>query len=787
MLKMKILLTMILSISLTGIGVIFADEPEFTIWVPDEMLPNEIYHGVLISESKKSANVDASIVTNNEEVIEIISKAIKIDKENQHGIFEFKTKGVGDATIFAIQGDQLLEREIKVVHSAKLPYALDLILPSEVINIQSNKDEQTGYVFLLNNFENPVLAVEPTLISLTSNGEITLPQNSIMIEPGKHYEKFTFQIRGEGGEITATAANLKPDDEEVSSSQTEKIELKLAVAPDPIPTDSSGELYYWLERNGKPFLAPHDLRIKLSIDDTTKLSFESTVRGTTILTANADVDAILSADDTEVITRTEVQLQQDAKRSVFLDKGVHYGKIKVWTTADSSGMSISGLAESIDSDVEEKISIAEVINVESESSNSDVTTKTKVFAFPNPAYDFVDIIISSESGNGPVIEPDDEEVTVFTDSKLITESPKSKILMDENYAIITARVVDLGDAEIFAERNDAESDRIEIEVEEKFVNDPKLEIQPLPALYGIEQELFLITSSHDIITTDPTSQNEGTLLSVTTKPYFEFESIAENESIITVRGTIENLSEDSEESPEIFVASNAETVTEKLEVHNSNRKTIITMAPETVYPDELFPFVTHIGDLEKNPIQKEELKFSSNGYLEINEGLGWLNGTEEIKVVFFDENSVPESTQIEIKGGEKNKSKSPTSSENSVPTRTIFTYDVEVENGEGSGQFPEGEEITISAEPIIDDFIIIKKQLVGWENLPNTDSSFIIEIEEDIKTRPIYQYDFTLLLLTVAPAIGIVSVVTVKKQLKKKTNKKIKNFDDDVDIDELFD
>jgi hypothetical protein len=68
---------------------------------------------------------------------------------------------------------------------------------------------------------------------------------------------------------------------------------------------------------------------------------------------------------------------------------------------------------------------------------------------------------------------------------------------------------------------------------------------------------------------------------------------------------------------------------------------------------------------------------------------------------------------------------------------------------------------------------IIKKKLVGWENLPYKEATVTFEADSDVETRPIYQQDFTLVLMAAGGAAGIGAVITINK---KKKNKK----DDDI-------
>lgn len=750
------------------------------IWVPDEMLPGEKYYGLIVVDDSSDSDIIFDIITDNHEALEIITENVMIPKGKHHGILEIQTKGTGSADIFAIYKETLLEDQIHIVESANTPTKLDLILPSDLVNVLVDDNKHAGYIFLINDFDNPVTAKEPLAVTLTSNGEVLLPKESVTINAGDHYAKFIFEAMGEGS-ITATAPTLDPDEEDISVDPTGEIELNIKAAPDPIPTSSSGEIYFWLEKDGKPFLPPHDIKITISIDKSANLSFDSAIEGAIVLSEGTSVERRTTDPDArEVITRTNVQLARDSEREFILEQGAYYGKLQVYASFDPEGdISISGIAESINPKIdEETIRVFELEQIGTEKSNSDIATITKIFAYPDPAYDKVEIIVSSQSGNGPVLEQDDEEFVVFTNNKLETNPTITKISPDENYAIVTATVVDTGNAEIFAERNEAESDEIDIEIKGKHIENPELEIVSLPIIYGTEQDLFLIISTHDKITTEPDSQDEGSLVSITSRPAFEYEAIRESESVLTVHGTVANLLKDK---PEVHVASNAFTVSETLDVHNPSRKKIESLHPANVYPHEPFPIINYVTDLEKNPIKKANLKVSSGADMGIMGDLVYFNETGTHGIIFYDKNSVPIEYTITVKGASKSIQQQ-IEAEKEQPT--IFTYEIIVENGDGSGTYEEGTDVTISAEPVIDDMFIIKKKLAGWENLPYTESTVTFEVDEDIETKPIYQEDLTMLFTIIGPAAGIGAVVILKK--RKRNNNENKKSDEDTLLEELL-
>jgi hypothetical protein len=749
-----------------------------SMWIPSKVLPKQEYYGLIIVNDNPE-NIAFNVITDNEEVVDIITENVEIQKGKHHGIIKFETKGTGSAKIYAIYKDTLLEQNIQVIESANTPTKLDLIFPTTIVDVLVADTRHTGYIFLLNDFGNPVVANEPVTVTLTSNGDVVLQKNSVTITPGNHYAKFSFVTRGEGS-ITASASNLEPDESDITISDPNKIELRIESAPNPIPTSSSAEIYFWLERNGKPYIPSHDIRITLNIDKSAQLSFDAAIKGAIVLSESTSDRKTTDPDAKKVITRSDVQLTRDSTKEFVLQKGAYYGKTTVYASFDAGDMSISGLAESINPGKnEEVIKVTKTIAINTKKSNHDKATKTKVFAFPNPAFDKVEIVISSESDNGPVLEQKDESFTVFTDNKLEAVMTTGKIIAEENYGILVANVKNLGSAEIFGQRNEIKDDKKTIEIKEKFVKDPDIEIIPLPIIFGVNQDLFLISSSHDKIVTSPNGTNNGNLISITSKPSFDFDTVQDSKSVITIRGTIKDLLEDD---PVVHVASNAFTATETLSVYNPLRNKIESIHPSTVYSGEPFPIINYITDLDGNPLRKADLKFSSGTSMNVVGDLVFLNQSGTHGIIFYEKNAVPVESTITVSGFIPQQIQEQTQPIERKPT--VFTYDVIVKNGEGSGRYVEGTNVTISAVPTINDMFIIKKKLVGWENLPYKEDTVTFEIDSDIETKPIYQDDFMLLFLMGGAGTGAGSIILLKKR-KKQTRSE--PSDEEKSIDELLD
>lgn len=751
-----------------------APDSKATLWIPDTMLRNQEYYGMILLDGNTDSNSTFNIITDNEEAIDILSDSVVIPKDKHHGLFKMKTKGTGEAKVFAIYKDSLLSDDVRIVESAAAPIKLDLILPSRLVDVLADQNKNTGYIFLLNDFDDPVPAKTSIDIDLTRNGDVSLQRERITIEPGSHYAKFFFEAGGDGT-ITASAPNLEPDEETISTSEVEEIELRLAVAPNPIPTSEHGEIYYWLERGGKPYLPPHDVMITISISDSAHLSFNDAVEGSIVLSDKTTERQTNDPDAKKIITVPKIQLEEDSRKELVLKAGTYYGRTRVYSSFDSAGgITISGLAKSINpNEDEEVIKESATITASTAKSNSEIITKTRVFAYPDPAYDKVEIIVSGESDQGLAIEDEDTSVTVFSNNVLDVGLDKSIIKQDDNYAILEAAVKTVGTADIFAEIEEAKNDQVTIATEGRFIRDSDIDIVTFPVIFGVEQDLFLITSTHDKIRTIADSSVNGTLVSITSRPSFDFVATKESESVIAVKGTVSNLLEDE---PNIYVASNADTVTDRLDVYNPDRKRIELIRPDAVFPKEPFPITSHIMDLSNNPIQIADLKISSSVNITKTGDLFYINQTGKHDLIFYEKNTVPEKTSINVKGATP--PPQIVNVNNQQKIQRAITYDIVVKNGQGSGTYKEDEEVTISAPPVIDDMFIIKKKLVGWKNISNTEPVVTFLADEDLETEPIYQEDYTMLFALAGSGGGIGGVIFMKKRKKNKTNNSNSEEDD---------
>lgn len=781
---MRAYCTMLIAVSIILPLSVYAEPLQASIWLPSTVLSGQKYHGIIIVSETLSSDTSFSVITDNEEILNIITGNVTIPQGKHHGIIEVMTKGEGDARIYAIHKDTLLEKNIQVVESAIAPSKIDLIIPSTLVDVLSGENtKHTGYVFLLNSFDNPVLAGAPTQVTLTSNGDVLLAKNLVVVEPGNHYAKFLFETKGEGS-ITATAANLEPDQADISVTDPSEIELNLEIAPSPVPASSSAKLYYWLERDGKPYIPNHDVKLTITIDKTTNLSFDSVIKGAIVLSTSTSDRAATDPDAKTIITRSDAQLLRDATKEIVLQKGTYYGSVMVYSSFDSADdITINGLAESISPQKEEEtVKAIDNLAISTEKSNTKKATETDVFVYPNPAYDKVEIIVSSRSAEGPVLEPNEEDFTVFLDNKLFSPLANAKIKTDENYGILIADVKDIGISNIFAQRNEATGEEKTVEIKTKYVKDPEINIVPLPVLFGMEQDLFLISSSHDKIITNPSAAT-GNLVSITSRPSFEYRTINENAPVITVRGTLTDL---LDEDPVVHVASNAFTATETLDVYNPSRNKIESMHPSTVYAGEPFPLVNHITDLENNPMSKAELKISSGVEMGKLGDLVYFNQSGTHGVIFYDKNTVPVVSTITVTDSAPQPVAEQQAQQVASPPPVTFTYQITVTNGEGTGRYPEGANVTISAPATIDDMYIIKKKLVGWENLPYKEATATFAADFDVETKPIYEQDMTMLFLAGGGGAGIGAVFVIKKKRKNAKPNDDSMSEEDKIIDELL-
>ncbi|MEM2760856.1 MAG: hypothetical protein QXW73_08745, partial [Nitrososphaerales archaeon] len=473
--------------------------------------------------------------------------------------------------------------------------------------------------------------------------------------------------------VTAATNNLQPDTEMIEfASVSDDVELKVEVAPDPLATSSSGEVYVWLEKDGKPFVPERNVKVTLATEDSRFLAFSKAVQ----FSAPLDRDLVSTAE-------------------IFIKGGESYAHTMVWTTDfliknQQQNQQVNQTTTNNEDDEEEIIITAIADGFDSAETTVEIRQPVqndpnlaRIFAFPDPAIDKLDIIIAlyfiEETSLEPVAISESIVAHVSTDSLLRAAYDRVRLDKDDldirdHYTVIPARTLGMpGTSKIFGVADGTRGEKIEIRIEKPYSSIPTIAVKPLPVLANAEQDMFLIYSVKDGAVTDLKIKNPV----VSTKPAIEIGKIRDISSINVVNGKSSDLVSgrivDVTVLASGFVGA-AATVTP----FNPELRNIVAYHPPTVHAGEPFPVVFYATDQNKHPIEIVEPSISpKTDMVKMLQNSFILSSSNEHSFVFYAESMNPGISKIES-----------------------FSYDITLEASVGDEQFVLGDDITLTYQVI---------------------------------------------------------------------------------------
>lgn len=680
---------------------------EVKLWAPPVMLEGHEYDAMIIVVGYNEDETKFDIISNNENVVSTIDREIIIEPFKSHGMAKVKAKTVGKADLFAVAGERLLTVQVEVVQAALVPSRLEIVIPSDKVEVR----QIPAYVFLFDSFDNPLRAPEDIEVSLASFGGIKMQTGKATIKQGMPYSRFIVNVEGDGG-LTAAANNLKSDTKIIDfRSLSDEIELKVKIAPDILASSSSGELYVWLEKDGRPYIPDKDIKVVLSTEDSRFLAFSKAVQSTAPL-------------DRDILSTEEI----------FIKRGHSFAHTMVWTTdlltklgEDSREVTVTAVSEVLDS-ASTTVRISKPVKNESNA--------VRVFALPDPAFDKLDIIValyfnpsSQNKGEdlcpeGTTFNPETEEceeekeegtdlrpviisesitVHIATDSLLEAEFESIRIAEDDldnrdHYIVIPARTLGkLGLASIAAAAGGTGSAEVEVEVAGRYTPIPKIGVKTLPTLAEMAQDMLIVYTVEEGILNDTEIRD----LIVKTKPALSLENSINITSIKIVKGRSPNLV--PEQKIEVtaiapgFMAGEA-----VIPVFNPDLRHVIAYHPPAVHVGESFPIVFYATDERKHPIELiEPTVSSSKDFARIDGGLYMLSSASERNFVFYADGVNLGTSKIDV-----------------------FSYDITLNASIDETEFDLGDRITIAYQVFPTDAKVVLDTELPFERSGN---NFIIE------------------------------------------------------------
>ncbi len=469
--------------------------------------------------------------------------------------------------------------------SDSVPSKLKIILPSDSVKIK----EMPVFVVLNDNYDNPILAENDISIEVRTFGNIHAQTSKIIIQKGMHYSVFQVSLTGDGG-VAIASSGLDSDMKNINFEAQENIpELRVRVAPNPIPPSSFAQVYVWLEQDDKPFIPKNDVSIKLVSEDDDFLTFsknsqfnsnpttETLTSSTTILLKAGESFVKTKVFSTDFISEFNPSFGPDLRHKE-LDEN------------EGNEFTITALADGFDGKQTDIIiqpaKMKKSIENVSDEVSSDPTI-TKVWAYPNTVFEDFEIIVAvytqTKEPDRAVIVGDESQTTsdreqltgiidqeldsddeqndqnlsnscdfcaplIITDSdirahvstnELVTPTKNSVIVssssftLQPNYVVIPAKSNGiLGDAKISAVFDGTLGDEFDVQIQQPFDPKLKLGITSIPALDQQNQDLMMVYGLENGIISNIEIEN----LVISTKPALDVQIYDNSTPIKIIKG-----------------------------------------------------------------------------------------------------------------------------------------------------------------------------------------------------------------------------------------------------------
>ncbi|MFN3654304.1 MAG: hypothetical protein ACK4TO_03140, partial [Candidatus Nitrosotenuis sp.] len=81
----KLILTIIVASLFAQISA-YGEPLKATIWIPEKLLLNQQYYGIIVVDQELESDVTFDVITDNDEVTQILTENVVIPKTKHHGI-----------------------------------------------------------------------------------------------------------------------------------------------------------------------------------------------------------------------------------------------------------------------------------------------------------------------------------------------------------------------------------------------------------------------------------------------------------------------------------------------------------------------------------------------------------------------------------------------------------------------------------------------------------------------------------------------------------------------------
>ena len=588
----------------------------FELHIPEKMIEGYPYHGMITLFTPSSKDTLFVLESNNDFVLES-DVSVLVQANQNHGIFNITPNNEGQAEITATFNGEL-SSAISVIYSEKsTPQKLQVVLPGN----STVTDELSGYVFLLDGNGFPIQSEFDRVISLVTSEKIIAPRQ-VTILNGSTNSGFDVTVRATG-DITATGIGLISGTSTINKVQ-EKIDVKMAIAPNIALEESYVNYFIWLEKNGRPYNVPNILKVELQSSNT------NVVRLGISPSSYKNVNSVMIS-------------MSDGMASGRLytgEKGVSEIFASVQNYGHASSLVSVGPAILVDGNI---------IDEEIESGRASLEPNYILFdIFPDVTDDIsygVASVYYSESAESldVSIDEDGTQVTnlvehttlipVKTEDLLISISSEYGLEYDSDYLLdgiqfpthskifeITANNV--GEYSVTA-TGAKSSDTANLSVKTTQNSQYSIQIVALPISSGLTQPLMMITIVDEDGNIVDVSESFGSSLNlnlntidakITTSKLHLIDNVKSVSGIVNGHSTIDV-------SSDIFGSHLKQLTPSGIPI------SVEFLIPDIVHNGEPFPIAIHEVDAGGIPISKKQTELiSSSGFAKIDEGIISVNG-----------------------------------------------------------------------------------------------------------------------------------------------------------------
>ncbi len=183
-----------------------------------------------------------------------------------HAIFKFQALRDGITTVHASY-DGRITHTTSTIHSLNTgPKTLDLILPGNT----TSTSNLNAIIMIKDGNNYPTTSNKDIKVRIIPTNLIETP-NEIIITAGQTHTVFPIVVQSTG-QINVVSEGLISDTENIAY-ETDKITVKLGIAPNVALVGGTVQYVVWLERNGVPFYPPHTIKGELQTTNTDAVRF----------------------------------------------------------------------------------------------------------------------------------------------------------------------------------------------------------------------------------------------------------------------------------------------------------------------------------------------------------------------------------------------------------------------------------------------------------------------------------------------------------------------------------